>query len=30
MTETIREAVQKLSRQDYVDTYGSSVKAADL
>ncbi len=30
VTETIREAVQKLSRQDYVDTYGSSVKAADL
>jgi 1-acyl-sn-glycerol-3-phosphate acyltransferase len=26
VTETIREAVQKLSRQDYVDTYGSSVK----
>jgi 1-acyl-sn-glycerol-3-phosphate acyltransferase len=30
VTETIREAVQKLSRQDYVDSYGSSVKAADL
>lgn len=30
VTETIREAVQKLSGQDYVDTYGSSVKAADV
>ena len=29
VTETIREAVQKLSGQDYVDTYGSAVKAAD-
>ena len=29
VAETIREAVQKLSGQDYVDTYGSSVKAAD-
>jgi 1-acyl-sn-glycerol-3-phosphate acyltransferase len=29
VTETIREAVQKLSGQDYVDSYGSSVKAAD-
>ncbi|MDQ1742770.1 MAG: 1-acyl-sn-glycerol-3-phosphate acyltransferase [Pseudonocardiales bacterium] len=29
VTETIREAVQKLSGQDYVDTYGSSVKVSD-
>jgi 1-acyl-sn-glycerol-3-phosphate acyltransferase len=29
VTETIREAVQKLSGQDYVDTYGSAVKATD-
>jgi 1-acyl-sn-glycerol-3-phosphate acyltransferase len=29
VTEIIREAVQKLSGQDYVDSYGSSVKAAD-
>jgi 1-acyl-sn-glycerol-3-phosphate acyltransferase len=29
VTETVREAVQKLSGQDYVDTYGSSVKAAE-
>jgi 1-acyl-sn-glycerol-3-phosphate acyltransferase len=29
VAETVREAVQKLSGQDYVDTYGSSVKAAD-
>ena len=29
VTETIREAVQKLSGQDYVDTYGSSVKATE-
>jgi 1-acyl-sn-glycerol-3-phosphate acyltransferase len=29
VAETIREAVQKLSRQEYVDSYGSSVKAAD-
>jgi 1-acyl-sn-glycerol-3-phosphate acyltransferase len=29
VTETIREAVQQLSGQDYVDTYGSSVKAPD-
>jgi 1-acyl-sn-glycerol-3-phosphate acyltransferase len=29
VTETIREAVQKLSGQDYVDTYGSSVKASE-
>jgi 1-acyl-sn-glycerol-3-phosphate acyltransferase len=28
VTETIREAVQALSGQDYVDTYGSAVKAA--
>jgi len=27
VTETIREAVQKLSGQEYVDTYASSVKA---
>ena len=27
VTETVREAVQKLSGQDYVDSYGSSVKA---
>jgi 1-acyl-sn-glycerol-3-phosphate acyltransferase len=29
VTETIREAVQKLSGQDYVDTYGSSVKSSE-
>jgi 1-acyl-sn-glycerol-3-phosphate acyltransferase len=29
VTETVREAVQKLSGQDYVDTYGSSVKSSD-
>jgi 1-acyl-sn-glycerol-3-phosphate acyltransferase len=29
VTETIREAVQKLSRQDYVDAYGSAVKAVE-
>jgi len=29
VTETIREAVQKLSGQDYVDAYGSSVKASE-
>ena len=29
VTETIRAAVQRLSGQDYVDRYGSSVKAAD-
>jgi 1-acyl-sn-glycerol-3-phosphate acyltransferase len=29
VAETVREAVQKLSGQDYVDTYGSSVKAAE-
>jgi len=29
VAETIREAVQKLSGQEYVDSYGSSVKAAD-
>ena len=29
VTETVREAVQKLSGQDYVDTYGSAVKSAD-
>ena len=29
VTELIREAVQKLSGQDYVDSYGSSVKATD-
>lgn len=29
VTETIREAVQKLTGQDYVDTYGSSVKASE-
>ena len=30
VTETVREAVQKLSGQDYVDSYGSSVKAGEL
>lgn len=29
VTEIIREAVQKLSGQDYVDSYGSTVKAVD-
>jgi 1-acyl-sn-glycerol-3-phosphate acyltransferase len=29
VTETIREAVQKLSGQEYVDTYGSAVKASE-
>jgi 1-acyl-sn-glycerol-3-phosphate acyltransferase len=29
VTETVREAVQKLSGQEYVDTYGSSVKSSD-
>ena len=29
VTETIREAVQKLSGQDYIDTNVSSVKATD-
>jgi 1-acyl-sn-glycerol-3-phosphate acyltransferase len=29
VTETIREAVQKLSGQDYVDSYGSAVKAGE-
>ena len=29
VAETIREAVQALSRQDYVDTYGSAVKSSD-
>jgi 1-acyl-sn-glycerol-3-phosphate acyltransferase len=29
VTETIRAAVQRLSGQDYVDRYGSSVKAAE-
>ena len=29
VTEIIREAVQKLSGQDYVDSYGSSVKASE-
>lgn len=29
VVETIREAVQKLSRQDYVDTYGSAVKSSE-
>jgi len=29
VTEVIREAVQKLSGQDYVDSYGSSVKASE-
>ncbi len=29
VAETIRQAVQKLSGQEYVDSYGSSVKAAD-
>jgi 1-acyl-sn-glycerol-3-phosphate acyltransferase len=29
VTETVREAVQKLSGQDYVDAYGSSVKSSD-
>lgn len=29
VAETIREAVQKLSGQDYVDTYGSAVKSAE-
>ena len=28
VTETVRAAVQQLSRQDYVDSYGSSVKSA--
>jgi 1-acyl-sn-glycerol-3-phosphate acyltransferase len=29
VAETVREAVQKLSGQEYVDTYGSSVKSAE-
>lgn len=29
VTETIREAVRRLSGQEYVDAYGSSVKAAE-
>jgi 1-acyl-sn-glycerol-3-phosphate acyltransferase len=29
VSETIREAVQKLSGQEYVDTYGSAAKATD-
>ncbi len=29
VAETIRQAVQQLSGQEYVDSYGSSVKAAD-
>lgn len=29
VAETIRHAVQRLSGQDYLDSYGSSVKAAD-
>ena len=29
VTETVREAVQKLSGQGYVDTYGSSVKSSE-
>jgi len=29
VTEIIRQAVQQLSGQDYVDSYGSAVKAAD-
>ncbi|HEU5268332.1 MAG TPA: lysophospholipid acyltransferase family protein [Jatrophihabitans sp.] len=29
VTEIIREAVQKLSGQDYVDSYGSAVKASE-
>ena len=29
VTELIRDAVQKLSGQDYVDSYGSSVKASE-
>lgn len=28
VTETVREAVQKLSGQEYVDSYGSSIKSA--
>jgi 1-acyl-sn-glycerol-3-phosphate acyltransferase len=29
VTETVREAVQKLSGQDYVDAYGSAVKSSE-
>jgi 1-acyl-sn-glycerol-3-phosphate acyltransferase len=29
VTETVREAVQKLSGQEYVDSYGSSVKSGE-